>query len=108
MAKQFTGNIKENDQEWEEAVAELNEAKKQANKAELRVKEAKAKLIQLADGTPTKGNGILVNSSVRSGTVQYAKIVKDYSKELEEAGMKFSAYTGKGSTVWSVSADKAL
>ena len=108
MAKQFTGNIKEDDQEWKEAVAELNKAKKQADKAELRVKEAKAKLIQLADGTPTKGNGILVNSSIRSGTIQYAQIVKDYSKELEKAGMKLGAYTGKGSTVWSVSVDKTL
>jgi hypothetical protein len=108
MAKAFTGNIKDNDTEWKSAVAEYLKAKKLQEKAEMRVQVTKDILLELAGGTPTKGCGILVNSSNRNGTVQYAQIVKDYEKELIKAGLKISAYTGKASVVWSVSADKSL
>ena len=73
------------------------EAKEAAEKAKAELGAAKQALIERANGNKAKCFGLSIFPVTRSGSVSYAKVVKDHCPDVDLA-----PYTGKPSTSWTV------
>lgn len=72
-------------------------AKAHMELAESNLEAAKARLIEIANGSKSNISGLLVYPVKREGSISYAKVVKDHL-----AGVDLEPYRGKSVEYWSV------
>jgi hypothetical protein len=89
------------DLEWVEAASEYLEMQIAFNLAKAEMDSIKERLVKLREaapeGTPARGGGVLLVRSEKSGSVAYAKAVKELLP-----GADLSAYKGEKSVVYSI------
>lgn len=100
-AEQYLGDLErdlsDNDK-WQQAAQEYATAKQEAELANEALKQAKAKLQELAESQGVKkvtGCGVMAYQATRKGAVNYSKIPELKEVDLEQ-------YRGKESTYWTI------
>jgi putative phage-type endonuclease len=76
---------------------EYNKAKAEMADAKIRMDEAKAKIIAIADGKKTNVSGLLVFKTEKKGSIAYAKAVKALMPDAD-----LEPYRGKATEYWTV------
>jgi len=80
-----------------ELAQQFKQAKQSADEAKKLMDEAKAALVERANGNKAKCFGLSIFPVERKGSVSYAKVVKDHCPDID-----LTPYTGKPSTSWTV------
>lgn len=84
---------------WEDARLDYLIAKADADKAAKNLETAKARIITIANGRSTKGNGVTASHFYRKGSV-------DYKKVPELKGVPLDDYRKKPSPQWRITVEK--
>lgn len=90
---ELTEYAERTDDAWRDAVAYYRAAKAEYDSGESALKDARARLIALADKQPSEGFGVRVMRTLRAGAV-------DYSKVPELAGVDLEPYRKRGTECW--------
>lgn len=85
------------DPEWRVAALDYLDALAAQKAAEAFTADARARVLELADGKPTKGAGVLVVRSERAGAVDWKKVVDKYAPDVDT-----DEYRGPSKTIFTV------
>ena len=100
-AEQYLGDLERDlssDEKWKQAAKDYEEAKQEAEIANEALKQAKARLQELAESQGVKkvtGCGVMAYQATRKGAVNYSKIPELKEVDLEQ-------YRGKEAIYWTI------
>ena len=97
-------SVERTDDEWEQAAAVFRRAKQLEEEAVAATKQAKARLLELADHRTTKGGGVLVKRFEKKGNIDWKKVQAEHGEEL--AGIDLESYRGKAIEQTTVTVEK--
>lgn len=88
------------DRDWADAAVEYLELRQAADWASQELEQAKARLVELADGKSARGSGVFVVKSERKGSVSYQRALKKFAPEIGDDDLE--PFRGKSSTSFAV------